>query len=106
MWGSPCHLARSEQGTGRSVHDRADDEPLARRDIIVNTDADNQYKASHIPLLIGPILRHEAEIVIGARLIGDIEHFRPSRKGCSGGSAVTRWVSDTNVWMHRAAFAP
>ena len=67
-------------------------------DIIVNTDADNQYKASHIPLLIGPILRHEAEIVIGARPIGDIEHFSAVKKALQRlGSAVARWVSETNV---------
>jgi glycosyltransferase involved in cell wall biosynthesis len=67
-------------------------------DIIVNTDADNQYKATHIPLLVGPILTREAEIVIGARPIGDIEHFSPLKKGLQKlGSAVVRWVSDTNV---------
>ena len=67
-------------------------------DIIVNTDADNQYKASHIPLLIGPILRHEAEIVIGARPISDIAHFSPVKKLLQKfGSAVTRWVSETDV---------
>jgi hypothetical protein len=67
-------------------------------DIIVNTDADNQYKATHIPLLVGPILMREAEIVIGARPIGDIEHFSPLKKGLQKlGSAVVRWVSDTNV---------
>jgi glycosyltransferase involved in cell wall biosynthesis len=67
-------------------------------DIIVNTDADNQYKATHIPLLVGPILRREAEIVIGARPIGDIEHFSPLKKALQKlGSAVVRWVSDTNV---------
>lgn len=67
-------------------------------DIIVNTDADNQYKASDIPRLIGPILRREAEIVIGARPIGDIEHFSPVKKALQRlGSAVVRWVSDTDV---------
>ena len=38
-------------------------------DVIVNTDADNQYNAKDIPLLAEPILRGEAEIVIGARPI-------------------------------------
>jgi len=67
-------------------------------DIIVNTDADNQYKASDIPRLIEPILKREAEIVIGARPIGDIQHFSPIKKGLQKlGSAVVRWVSDTNV---------
>jgi glycosyltransferase involved in cell wall biosynthesis len=67
-------------------------------DIIVNTDADNQYKATHIALLIEPIVRREAEIVIGARPIADIEHFSPLKKALQKlGSTVVRWVSDTDV---------
>lgn len=42
-------------------------------DIIVNTDADNHYDQSRIPDLIQPILKHEAEIVIGSRLLGELE---------------------------------
>ena len=52
----------------------------AGADIIVNTDADNQYNAADIPLLIRPILDKEAEMVVGARPIGDIEHFSPLKK--------------------------
>jgi glycosyltransferase involved in cell wall biosynthesis len=67
-------------------------------DIIVNTDADNQYQASDIPRLIEPILRREAEIVIGARPIATTEHFSPVKKALQHlGSAVVRWVSGTNV---------
>jgi len=44
-------------------------------DIIVNTDADNQYSAECIPDLVNPILHNEAEIVIGARPIQEITHF-------------------------------
>ncbi|MEJ2068313.1 MAG: glycosyltransferase family 2 protein, partial [Deltaproteobacteria bacterium] len=44
-------------------------------DIIVNTDADNQYNADDIPKLIEPILAGKAEIVIGARPIEEIKHF-------------------------------
>jgi hypothetical protein len=49
-------------------------------DIIVNTDADNQYCADCIPDLIRPILNNEAEIVIGARPIDQIEHFSKTKK--------------------------
>ncbi|HEY9645510.1 MAG TPA: glycosyltransferase family 2 protein, partial [Chroococcidiopsis sp.] len=49
-------------------------------DIIVNTDADNQYCAADIPLLIEPILQGQAEIVIGARPILKIPHFSPVKK--------------------------
>src|SRR5690606_24092951 len=43
-------------------------------DIIVNTDADNQYHAGDIPKLIEPILAGKAEIVVGARPISEIKH--------------------------------
>ena len=44
-------------------------------DVIVNTDADNQYEAQDIPLLTGPIVAGRADIVIGGRPISDTEHF-------------------------------
>jgi len=67
-------------------------------DIIVNTDADNQYNADDIPQLIEPILKHQAEFVIGARPISDTEHFSPIKKRLQRlGSAVVRWVSGTDV---------
>jgi glycosyltransferase involved in cell wall biosynthesis len=53
---------------------------IAGADIIVNTDADNQYCAEDIPKLIEPILSGRAEIVIGTRPIGKIKHFSPTRK--------------------------
>lgn len=49
-------------------------------DIIVNTDADNQYNAADIPKLIQPILNREAEFVIGDRPILDIEHFSKTKR--------------------------
>lgn len=49
-------------------------------DIIVNTDADNQYNASDIPALIAPILEVQADIVIGERPIQSIQHFSPLKK--------------------------
>lgn len=49
-------------------------------DIIVNTDADNQYDAGCIPKLVNPILDNEAEMVIGARPIQDISHFSAIKK--------------------------
>jgi hypothetical protein len=47
----------------------------AGADIIVNTDADNQYRAADIPKLLQPILDGKAEIVIGARSIEQMQHF-------------------------------
>jgi glycosyltransferase involved in cell wall biosynthesis len=49
-------------------------------DIIVNTDADNQYNADDIPKLIQPILDGTAEFVVGERPISNIEHFSPLKK--------------------------
>jgi glycosyltransferase involved in cell wall biosynthesis len=70
----------------------------AGADIIVNTDADNQYCAEDIPKLIAPILAREAEIVIGARPISQITHFSPIKKVLQKlGSGVVRLVSNTQV---------
>ncbi len=70
----------------------------AGADIIVNTDADNQYCADDIPLLIEPILLGQAEVVIGARPILEIKHFSPSKKILQKlGSWVVRLASNTNV---------
>jgi hypothetical protein len=67
-------------------------------DVIVNTDADNQYSAADIPALIEPILRGEADMVIGARPIATIEHFSIVKKVLQKlGSAVVMLVSGTRV---------
>jgi glycosyltransferase involved in cell wall biosynthesis len=67
-------------------------------DIIVNTDADNQYCADDIPKLIEPILTGNAEIVVGARPITDIEHFSFIKKILQRlGSYVVRITSKTNI---------
>ena len=67
-------------------------------DVIVNTDADNQYSADDIPLLVAPILEHRAEMVIGERPITTIEHFSPIKKYLQKlGSWVVRVASNTNI---------
>jgi len=67
-------------------------------DIIVNTDADNQYCAADIPLLIGPIICGEADIVVGARPVGEIAHFSLTKKFLQRlGSWAVRVVSGTDV---------
>jgi glycosyltransferase involved in cell wall biosynthesis len=67
-------------------------------DIIVNTDADNQYDARDIPALIQPILDGRAEIVVGARPIASVEHFSPVKKLLQRiGSIVVARVSGTRV---------
>lgn len=67
-------------------------------DVIVNTDADNQYNADDIPALTLPILEHRAEIVVGARPIETIEHFSPIKKLLQKfGSWVVRVASKTDI---------
>ncbi|URN97630.1 glycosyltransferase family 2 protein [Leclercia adecarboxylata] len=67
-------------------------------DVIVNTDADNQYSADDIPLLVAPILEHRAEMVIGERPISTIEHFSPIKKYLQKiGSWVVRVASNTTI---------
>lgn len=70
----------------------------AGADIIVNTDADNQYSAADIPRLIAPILEGRSEIVVGARPIADIEHFSRLKKQLQRfGSQCIRWASSTRI---------
>jgi glycosyltransferase involved in cell wall biosynthesis len=67
-------------------------------DVIVNTDADNQYNAEDIPVLTKPILENNAEIVIGTRPIETIEHFSPVKKFLQKlGSWVVRIASKTDI---------
>ena len=49
-------------------------------DIIVNTDGDNQYKGQDIPKLVAPILKGEADIVVGDRQTDKIPHFSSTKK--------------------------
>jgi glycosyltransferase involved in cell wall biosynthesis len=70
----------------------------AGADIIVNTDADNQYNADDIPKLIEPILSGNAEIVVGARSISDIKHFSATKKILQKcGSWAVRFASKTSI---------
>jgi glycosyltransferase involved in cell wall biosynthesis len=67
-------------------------------DIIVNTDADNQYFGGDIPKLIKPILEGRADIVIGDREVEKLSHFSPLKKLFqAAGSASVRYVSGTDI---------
>ena len=70
----------------------------AGADVIVNTDADNQYCAADIPALVAPVAGGHADMVIGARPIADIAHFSPAKKLLQRlGSRVVRLASNTRV---------
>lgn len=67
-------------------------------DIIVNTDADNQYVGADIEKLVRPILNGEADMVIGERPIDETEHFSPLKKKLQHfGSWVVRKASRTDI---------
>ncbi|MGH8075354.1 MAG: glycosyltransferase family 2 protein [Lysobacter sp.] len=67
-------------------------------DVIVNTDADNQYEATDIPKLTAPVLAGQADMVIGTRPIDDTEHFSWIKKKLQRlGSWAVRVASKTNV---------
>lgn len=67
-------------------------------DVIVNTDADNQYHGGDIPKLTGPVLAGQADMVVGDRQLRTIEHFSGPKKLLQRlGSWVVRRASDTTV---------
>ena len=85
-------------GLARAFMEGIDAALAAGADVIVNTDADNQYQALDIPKLTAPVLSGEADIVIGARPIESIGHFSPVKKLLQRiGSFVVRAVSGTDV---------
>jgi glycosyltransferase involved in cell wall biosynthesis len=67
-------------------------------DVIVNTDADNQYYGPDIARLVQPILAGEADMVVGDREVKSVEHFSPAKKTLQRlGSWVVRQASRTNI---------
>jgi glycosyltransferase involved in cell wall biosynthesis len=67
-------------------------------DVIVNTDADNQYRGADVVKLVAPILAGEADMVVGDRRVGQIEHFSGSKRALQRlGSWVVRRLSGTEV---------
>ena len=67
-------------------------------DIIVNTDADNQYNADDIPRLIQPILERRAQMVIGDRPISTIAHFSWIKRKLQWlGTKVVRMASQADI---------
>ena len=67
-------------------------------DVIVNTDADNQYEGADIPKLVAPILRGDADMVIGDRQVDSNVHFSRSKRRLQRlGSWVVRQASSTEI---------
>jgi glycosyltransferase involved in cell wall biosynthesis len=67
-------------------------------DVVVNTDADNQYYGPDIAKLVAPIVAGDADMVVGDRQVMTIEHFSPLKKSLQRfGSWVVRQASATTV---------
>jgi glycosyltransferase involved in cell wall biosynthesis len=67
-------------------------------DVIVNTDADNQYQGQDVAKLVRPILDGRADMVIGDREVTEIEHFSALKKALQRlGSWVVRQASSTSI---------
>ncbi len=95
-----AHVIRFRQRKGLAAAFIAGIDASLRRgaDYIVNTDADNQYAGRDIARLLEPLLRGEADIVVGDRNIRDLEHMSWPRKLLQRlGSWTVRQVSATNV---------
>lgn len=77
-------------GLGNAFRTGLDNALEMGADIIVNTDADGQYVGAEIPDLIGPIFVKRADMVLGSRFAGSIEHMVASKK--IGNRMATRMV--------------
>jgi len=94
------HVVRHicNRGLARTFRTGLDAAVKLGADIIVNTDADNQYCGADIAKLVEPILRGEAQIVVGDRQTDTIAHFSGFKKVLQRfGSAVVRRLSETDV---------
>ncbi|MEM7356959.1 MAG: glycosyltransferase family 2 protein, partial [Acidobacteriota bacterium] len=94
------HLVRHKSNRGLAGAFRSGLDACLRlgADIIVNTDADNQYSGADIPSLIQPILNGEADLVVGDRRTDEIEHFSFVKKKLQRlGSSVVRNLSHLEV---------
>jgi glycosyltransferase involved in cell wall biosynthesis len=94
------HIVRLTRNKGLAAAFMAGIDASLKRgaDFIVNTDADNQYAAHEISKLLAPLLNGEADIVIGDRNIGELQHMSWRKRQLQRlGSWVVRQVSNTSV---------
>lgn len=94
------HLVRFPRNRGLAAAFTAGLDAAVRlgADVIVNTDADNQYRGADIPALVGPVVAGRADLVIGDRRTDKIAHFSPLKKLLQRwGSGLLRSLSATDV---------
>ena len=109
------HIVRNKKNMGlaRTFRNGIEACLMEGADIIVNTDGDNQYRGEDIAKLVQPILAGRADLVIGDRQTGQIDHFSPLKKFLqrTGSSVVRRLagisapdaVSGFRAWSRDAA---
>jgi glycosyltransferase involved in cell wall biosynthesis len=89
---------RTNQGLAAAFRSGLDHALRSGADIIVNTDADGQYDGADIAKLVAPVVRGEADIVIGDRGVRDNEHFGPVKRQLQRlGSFIVRRLSRTDI---------
>ncbi|MCE9616333.1 MAG: glycosyltransferase family 2 protein [Lentisphaerae bacterium] len=94
------HILRlgSNRGLARAFAEGIERALALGADIVVNTDADNQYRAADIPKLLGPILVNQADVVVGCRPILEHPEFSSFKKMLQLlGSWTLRQISKTTV---------
>jgi len=94
------HLVRFPRNRGLAAAHMAGIDAALRlgADILVNTDADNQYKGADIALLVAPIVQEHADIVVGDRQTDQIAHFSPVKRLLQRwGTRVVRQASGVRV---------
>ncbi|MBM3127438.1 MAG: glycosyltransferase family 2 protein [Chloroflexi bacterium] len=74
------HRFTQHQGLARAFTTGLEIALRVGADIVVNTDADNQYDARDLPALVAPILEQRADIVIGDRGVATLQHFSPTKR--------------------------
>lgn len=97
-WGATVLDIKPNKGLANAFRSGLQEALHRGADIIVNTDADNQYCADDIEKIVKPVLEGKADIAIGARDILSIKEFSPLKKILQKlGSAVLRLLSYTQV---------
>lgn len=95
-----CRVLRHKKNSGLGVAFRTGMEAALEHgaDIMVNTDADNQYPSKYIAELVQPVIRGEADVVIGNRQTWKVAHFSPVKKFFQWfGSAMVRRFTQSDV---------
>ena len=94
------HVVRFAKNRGLSAAFMAGIDTALRlgADVIVNTDADNQYRGADVPRIVAPILAGEADVVIGDRQASSVAHFSAFKRLMQRwGSRLVRRASNTGI---------